>query len=78
MSSLFDKRSRFQQEVAEALIESKAINIESIALVIGKYGERAVLDGESLVNIINKNIIINCGWPIPDVGRLQDIQTKIG
>jgi hypothetical protein len=78
MSDLFYKRSRFQQELAEALIESKAINIESIATVIGKYGERAVLEGESLVNILNKNVIINCGWPIPEINRFQDIQSKIG
>lgn len=78
MSDLFYKRTRFQQELAEALIESKAINIESIATIIGRYGERAVLEGESLVNILNKNVIINCGWPIPDINRFQDIQSKIG
>ena len=47
MSDLFYKRTRFQQELAEALIESKAINIESIATIIGRYGERAVLEGDT-------------------------------
>lgn len=68
------KRSQFLQEVAEAMIETNAINIEGIASVVGKYGRRAVLEGESLVNIVHKNIIINCGWPLPEIERFRSVQ----
>jgi len=60
----FDKRSAFQQHVIDALIESKAIDFGAIGATMSKFGERAARDGESLVHIINKNVIINCGWPV--------------
>ena len=61
------KRSAFQQEVVEALLESKAINLEAIGATFSKFGERALLEGEPLVNIINRNVTWNCGWPGPEI-----------
>ena len=70
-----DKRSAFQQQVVEALLASKAINLEAVGATMSKFGERAVREGESLVQIINRNVMWNCGWPIPefDVARRQNL-----
>ena len=68
-----EKRTAFQQQVVEALISSKAINLEAVGATMSKFGQRAVLEGEALVTIINHNAIWNCGWPGPvlDVARPQ-------
>ena len=60
-------RSEFQQEVVEALIKSKAIDLAAVGQTFSKFGERAVLQGESLVQIINHNAVWNCGWPGPEL-----------
>jgi hypothetical protein len=65
-----DKRSAFQQKVVEALLDSKAINIEAIGLTMSKFGEQAAREGEPLTMILNKNVIINCGWPGPEFNEL--------
>ena len=64
-------RNAFQQRVVEALIESKAINLEAVGATLSKFGEEAALSGETPVSIINRNVIWNCGWPGPeiDIGR---------
>jgi hypothetical protein len=64
-------RTELEQELVDAFIETKAINFEAIGNIISKYGARAAKSGTDLVTIINKNIIINCGWPGPDIGRAQ-------
>lgn len=68
-----EKRSAFQQQVVEALIASKAINLEAVGATMSKFGERALREGEPLVTIVNHNAIWNCGWPAPviDVNRQQ-------
>lgn len=60
-------RSAFRQEVVEALLESKAIDLVAVGAVMSKYGERAAREGETLVQIINRNVVWNCGWPGPDL-----------
>ena len=62
-------RTELEQEIVNAMIDTKAINLEAVGKVISKYGERAAKTGTSLVTIINKNIIINCGWPGPEIGN---------
>ena len=62
-----DKRSAFQQQVVQALLDSKAINFEAVGATLSKFGERAALEGETLVSIINRNITWNCGWPGPEL-----------
>lgn len=73
----FEKRSAFQQQVVEALLASKAINLEAVGATFSKFAERAVREGEPLVHIINRNIMWNCGWPGPELdvvrGRLQNL-----
>jgi hypothetical protein len=67
MDMKFEKRSAFQQQVVEALLESKAINLAAVGATIGQFGERAIRDGETLVQIINRNVMWNCGWPGPEL-----------
>ena len=63
-------RSELEQEIVDALIETKAVNFEAIGSIVAKYGARAAKSGTDLVTIVNKNMIINCGWPGPEVGRV--------
>jgi hypothetical protein len=60
-------RSPFQQEVVKHLIETKAIDLDAVGKTLSKFGSRAALDGESLVSIINRNVMWNCGWPGPEL-----------
>ena len=69
------KRSAFQQEVANALIESGAINLDQVGATLSTFGKQAFLEGEDLVHIINRNIMWNCGWPVP---FLEEIGGEIG
>lgn len=62
-----DSRTAFQQQVVEALVQSKAINLEAMGATMSKFGERALLQGESLVSIINRHSIWACGWPGPEL-----------
>ena len=66
-----DKRSAFQQQVVEALLESKAIDLEAVGAVMGKFGERAAREGETLVQIINLHNFWACGWPGPELDILR-------
>jgi hypothetical protein len=47
------KRSELQNEVVEALIKSKAVNLEAVGSVIAKYGDRAARLGDSLGIIVH-------------------------
>lgn len=60
-------RSAFQQRVVEALIESKAVNLEVVGSVMSKLGEAAALSGESLVFVVNRPFFQACGWPGPEI-----------
>ncbi|XHS80206.1 hypothetical protein ACFJGW_09575 [Burkholderiaceae bacterium UC74_6] len=66
-----DTRSAFQQQLVEALVESKAFNIAALGSTLSKFGERAALHGESIAVIINKHSIWACGNPGPDLNILQ-------
>ncbi|KQY56685.1 MULTISPECIES: hypothetical protein [unclassified Nocardioides] len=67
------KRSDFHQKVAETLINSGAIDLKQMTTVFQEFAEEAVLSREDLTLIINKNFLINCGWPGPelDLGQFQ-------
>ena len=66
-------RTAFQQKVVEALIESKAINLAAVGSTLSKFGTRAVLEGETLVTIINGNASWNCGWLGPELDIVQQV-----
>lgn len=63
-------RSPFQQQVVEALVETKAVNLEAVGATFSRFGQRALLEGETLVTIVNRNAIWNCGWPGPELDIL--------
>jgi hypothetical protein len=67
-------RTAFQQQVVEALVQSKAINLEAVGATMAKFGERALVQGETLVSIINRNAIWNCGWPGPELDIVRGAQ----
>lgn len=58
-------RTELQKEVAEALIQSKAIDFEVIGSVLAKYGARAALTGDAIGVIINSRVIQGCIPPDP-------------
>lgn len=68
-----NNRSPIQQEVVRALVESKAIDLEAIGAIFGKFGAGAALSGESIATIITGEAIWNCGWPGPDIGSLRNV-----
>jgi hypothetical protein len=59
------ERTELQKEVAEALINSKALNFEVIGSVLTKYGARAALTGNAIGVIINWRVIDVCIPPEP-------------
>jgi hypothetical protein len=69
------ERTELQQQVVEALLDSKAIDLEVVGSVISKFGERAAREGETLVHIVNQRFQWACGWPGPELdiaaGRLN-------
>jgi len=70
-----EKRSKFHQEVVEALLDSKAIDLEAVGATMSRFGERAAREGETLAQIINRNVMWNCGWPGP-VDFLSAVQAR--
>jgi len=67
-----EARSAFLQQVVDTLVETKAVNLHAVGATMSKFGDRAVREGESLVTIINRNVMWNCGWPGPEL----DIMTQ--
>ena len=58
-------RSELQQEVARAMIESKAINFEAIGGILARNGERAALHGTEIGHVIGRRVIDACIPPEP-------------
>lgn len=58
-------RSELQQEVANALLESSAINFEAIGSVFAKFGERAARSGSDLGFIVGRRVLNYCIPPDP-------------
>lgn len=58
-------RTELQKEVAEALIQSKAVNFEVVGSVLTKFGARAALTGDAIGAIINWRMIDVCIPPDP-------------
>lgn len=70
-----EKRTELHQQVVEALLDSKAIDLAAVGSMISEFGERAAREGESLAQVINLRFIWACGWPGPELdiagGRVQ-------
>lgn len=50
-------RTELQKEVVEALVQSKAFDFEAVGKVLGTYGSRAALTGDSIGIIINWRVL---------------------
>jgi|GEM_PF-5318451 hypothetical protein len=55
-----NSRTELQKEVIEALVQSKAFDFEAVGKVLGKYGARAALTGDSLGVVINWRVMHYC------------------
>jgi hypothetical protein len=58
-------RTELQQQVVDALLDSKAIDLEGVGSLISKFGETAARRGETLSAIIHPAFILACGNPGP-------------
>jgi hypothetical protein len=47
-----NQRTELQQEVVDALVESKAIDIEAVGRILGQFGNRAAREGVNLGYVI--------------------------
>jgi len=71
--------SGFNQEVAKALLESGAIDLEKMTEVYRGFAADALVRGEDLVLAVGKHVIVNCGWPGPVLRRLAaDTEGPLG
>jgi len=61
-------RTELQKEVVEALVQSKALDFEAVGKVLGTYGSRAALAGDSIGVIINWRFFHYCIPPLPAAG----------
>jgi hypothetical protein len=55
-----NRRTELQREVIEALVQSKAFDFEAVGKVLGKYGSRAALTGDSIGVVINWRVLHYC------------------
>jgi hypothetical protein len=69
-------RTRLQQEVVEALIESKAVDFAAVGAVMSKFGERAALAGDSLWSVINWRFFDGCIPPFTVGEQVIDVQLQ--
>lgn len=72
------ERSPFQQKLVETLLDSNAVDFDKIGSVVAKFSAEAALNGESIVHIVNKNFLINCGWPAPPIELGREFERPVG
>ncbi len=58
-------RTKLEQEVVDALLESKAIDFDKLASVLARFGPRAAQAGIPLGVIIGRRVIDACIPPDP-------------
>jgi hypothetical protein len=64
-------KTELEQEIINTFIESKAIDFDACGNIIAKFGARAARAGTGLTVSISKWNFLACGWPGPEIGRLQ-------
>ena len=64
-------RTELDQEIVNALIDTKAVNFDAIGGIIAKFGDRATRSGTNLSVVINKYNLLACGWPGPELRQVQ-------
>ncbi len=65
------QRSKVQQALVEELISSKAIDLERVAQMTGRFSVEAAMRGDSITFHVGRNFLINCGWPGPLIDQLD-------
>jgi hypothetical protein len=69
----------FNQDVARALVESGAIDLEKMTDVYKTFAQDALIRGDDLVLAVGKYVMINCGWPGPLVRQFTiDAEGAVG
>ncbi len=58
-------RNELEQEVVDALIESKAIDFEAVASLVAKFGARAAQSGSEFGMVVNWHTMDICIPPDP-------------
>jgi hypothetical protein len=71
-----EPRSAFLQQVVDTLLETKAVNLNAVGMVMSKFGDRALREGEPLVTIITRNAMWNCGWPGPELDIMNQVKNQ--
>lgn len=71
-------RSKLQQSVVEALLDSKAVDLESVSSVLGSFASEAARGGDDLVFIINKRNFWACGNPGPVFREVAEFGLEVG
>ena len=71
------QRSELQNEVARALVESKAIDFEVVGKVLSQYGARAALTGDTIGAILGRKCIDICIPPEPYLVNVGEIRGKV-
>ena len=61
-------RTELEQEIVQALIESKAVDFDAAGTILAKYGARAALTGSEIVFATTRRFWLACG-PIPGWDR---------
>jgi hypothetical protein len=54
------ERTELQQEVVDALVESKAVDFEAIGSILGQFGERAARQGVNLGFVVGRRFWSYC------------------
>ena len=60
-----EARSELEQEIVQALVESKAVDFEAAGSIFAKYGARAALSESEIHFIVTKRAYWACGNPGP-------------
>ena len=63
-----NNRSELQQEVIDALVDSKAVNFETLGATLAKHGARIAKSGVDFSVIVNWRVIDAC-IPVDPYGR---------
>lgn len=68
-------RSQLQNEVATALVETRAVDLGQVGKVFADFGERAALEGEQFGAIINWRLLDLCIPVTLEYERLLNVLT---
>jgi len=59
-----NERTGLEQEMVQALVESKAVDFEAAGSILAKFGARAAIDGVGIVFHIDKRVVRDLCIPV--------------